>query len=103
MFYSGQLRVDGLLNMPLVQSLQRFWHSGWGLDALYDRLFVRPYYALAALLKGEPVDAVYGLIVTINQTLNGWLATGQSGQMRRYLISMVFGLIVVLAIMLGTL
>ena len=102
-FYSGQLRVDGLLNMPLIQSLQRFWHSGWGLDALYDRLFVRPYYALAALLKGEPVDAVYGLIVTINQTLNGWLATGQSGQMRRYLISMVFGLIVVLAIMLGAL
>ena len=84
-----------------MQSLQRFWHSGWGLDWLYDRLFVRSYYGLAALLKGEPVDALYNLIVAINQTLNGWLAGGQSGQMRRYLISMVFGLIVVLAIMLG--
>jgi NADH-quinone oxidoreductase subunit L len=100
-FYSGQLRVDGLLKRPSMQSLQRFWHSGWGLDWLYDRLFVRSYYGLAALLKGEPVDALYNLIVAINQTLNGWLAGGQSGQMRRYLISMVFGLIVVLAIMLG--
>jgi len=102
-FYSGQLRVDGLLNRPSMQSLQRFWHSGWGLDQLYDRLFVRPYYGLAAQLKGEPVDAIYSLIVAINQTLNGWLAERQSGQMRRYLISMVFGLIVVLAILLGTL
>ncbi len=53
-----------------MQSLQRFWHSGWGLDWLYDRLFVRPYDGLAALLKGDPVDAVHNLIVAIYLTLN---------------------------------
>lgn len=99
-FQSGQLRVDGLVNSSIGKIMRQFWLSGWGIDWLYDRLFVRPYYALASLLKAEPVDGVYGLVVTLNETLNGWLSQSQSGRMRWYITSMVAGLIVLVAVAL---
>ena len=95
-FYTGQLKVDRLANSSLGKSLGKFWLSGWGIDWLYDRLFVKPYYGLANKLKSEPVDALYGLIVTINQTFNQWLSSAQSGRMRWYIASMVAGLILVI-------
>ncbi len=98
-FLGGQLKVDSFVNSFVMQKLQRFWFSGWGIDWLYDRLLVRPYCGLARALKLELVDDFYRLIVTINQTFNQWLSAGQSGQMRRYITSMVFGLILLLAIL----
>ena len=102
-FFSGQLKVDGLLNAALGRSLKQFWFSHWGMDWLYDRLFVRPYYGLAGLLKSEPVDSVYGLVVSASQTLHSRLSEAQTGRMRWYLGSMVFGLILLLAVTLGAL
>ena len=99
-FHSGQLNVDRLVNSSLGQWLRRFWHSGWGIDWLYDRIFVRPYYRLSGIMVNEPIDAIYGLIVAINQTFNHWLAESQTGRMRWYIASMVFGLILVLTLAL---
>jgi len=99
-FHSGQLKVEGLVNSPVGQALRRFWHSGWGIDWLYDRVFVRPYYRLSGIMVNEPIDAIYGLIVAINQTFNHWLAESQTGRMRWYVASMVFGLILVLTLAL---
>ncbi|MGB2359933.1 MAG: NADH-quinone oxidoreductase subunit L [Porticoccaceae bacterium] len=99
-FHSGQLKVDGLVNSSVGQALRRFWHSGWGIDWLYDRVFVRPYYRLSGIMVNEPIDAIYGLIVAINQTFNHWLAESQTGRMRWYIASMVFGLILVLTLAL---
>ena len=80
------------------QALREFWFSGWGIDRLYDGLLVRPYDRLAALFSSEPVDRVYSAIVDVNQTLHQWLSSTQSGRMRWYIASMVFGLIVLLGI-----
>ena len=99
-FHSGKLNVDKLVNSSLGQWLRRFWHSGWGIDWLYDRIFVRPYYRLSGIMVNEPIDAIYGLIVAINQTFNHWLAESQTGRMRWYIASMVFGLILVLTLAL---
>ncbi|MDB4076427.1 NADH-quinone oxidoreductase subunit L [Porticoccaceae bacterium] len=99
-FHTGQLRVDSLVNSRIGKTLGQFWLSGWGIDWLYDRLFVRPYYALSGMLKSEPVDAIYGLIVAINQTFNHWLSVTQTGRMRWYIVSMVFGLVVLLTLAL---
>ena len=99
-FHSGQLKVDGLVNSSVGQALRRFWHSGWGIDWLYYRVFVRPYYRLSGIMVNEPIDAIYGLIVAINQTFNHWLAESQTGRMRWYIASMVFGLILVLTLAL---
>ncbi|MDA8735381.1 NADH-quinone oxidoreductase subunit L [Porticoccaceae bacterium] len=99
-FHSCQLNVDKLVNSSLGQWLRRFWHSGWGIDWLYDRIFVRPYYRLSGIMVNEPIDAIYGLILAINQTFNHWLAESQTGRMRWYIASMVFGLILVLTLAL---
>ena len=97
-FYSGRLKVEGLASSTLGKRLGQFWLSGWGIDWLYDRLFVKPYYGLANSLKSEPIDAIYGLIVAVNQTFNHWLSVAQSGRIRWYLASMVAGLILVITL-----
>ncbi|MDG1311976.1 MAG: NADH-quinone oxidoreductase subunit L [Porticoccaceae bacterium] len=99
-FHSRQINMDTLVNSSVGQLLRRFWFGGWGIDWLYDRVFVRPYYLLSGLMKNEPIDAIYGLIVAVNQTFNHWLAEAQTGQMRWYILSMVFGLIVLLTLAL---
>ena len=99
-FHSRQLRVDGIVDSKIGQLLHRFWFSGWGIDWLYDQLFVRPYYGLSTMLKSEPVDAMYSLIVAINQTFNQLLSEAQSGRMRWYIVSMVFGLLMLISLAL---
>jgi NADH-quinone oxidoreductase subunit L len=97
-FFNRRLNIDGLANSTVGKSLGNFWLSGWGIDWLYDHLFVRPYYGLANLLKSEPVDGIYGLIVALNQTFNHWLSAAQTGRMRWYLASMVAGLIILITL-----
>ncbi|MGB2053729.1 MAG: NADH-quinone oxidoreductase subunit L [Porticoccaceae bacterium] len=99
-FYSKQLNVDGLINSSIGQLLRGFWLSGWRIDWLYDAIFVRPYVMLSGLMKNEPVDGFYGLIVAINQTFNYWGMRSQTGRMRWYIASMVFGLIVLITLAL---
>ncbi|MGB2260357.1 MAG: NADH-quinone oxidoreductase subunit L [Porticoccaceae bacterium] len=99
-FHSGQLNVDRLVNSSIGKSLGQFWHSGWGIDWLYDVLLVRPYYQLSRLMRREPVDAFYSLVVALNQTFNHWLAESQTGRMRWYIASMVAGLILLLTMAL---
>ena len=97
-FFNRRLNIDGLANSTVGKSLGNFWLSGWGIDWLYDNLFVRPYYGQANLLKSEPVDGIYGLIVALNQIFNHWLSAAQSGRMRWYLASMVAGLIILITL-----
>ena len=99
-FQSRQLNLDRWFSSSVGQALRRFWLSGWGIDWLYDRAFVRPYYRISGLLKNEPIDAIYGLVVAINQTFNHWLVESQTGRMRWYVASMVLGLIVLLTLAL---
>jgi len=99
-FYSKRLSVDRLAQSAVGRKLGEFWRIGWGIDCLYDRLFVRPYYALSGLMKSEPVDRFYGLVVSINQCFNYWLSQSQNGRMRRYVVSIVLGLILLLMLAL---
>jgi len=99
-FYSKRLDVSRLVQSAVGSRLGDFWRIGWGVDYLYDRLFVRPYYGLSALMKSEPVDRFYGWVVSINQCFNYWLSQSQNGRMRRYLVSIIFGLIVLLILAL---
>ena len=99
-FYSKQLNVDGLIKSSIGQLLRGFWLSGWRIDWLYDAIFVRPYVMLSGLMKNEPIDGFYGLVVAINQTFNYWGMRSQTGRMRWYIASMVFGLIVLITLAL---
>ncbi len=100
-FMSKTFSVEKLMANPLAASLHRFWFSGWGMDALYNFLFVRPFVFLARVNKKDLVDAVYGLLVEISRVAHVMLARTQTGQLRWYALSIAGG--VVLLVTLGVL
>ncbi len=73
-----------------------FFRGGWGFDTLYDTLLVKPFVALARLVKGDPVDTAFVATAALARLLHKVTATTQSGQLRWYAASMGIGLAVAL-------
>ncbi len=103
MFGGRQLPVDGLARSRLGDGVRRYWDGGWGFDALYDRLVVKPFIAVARLNKNDVVDLVYALTVAVTRTLHRLTALTQTGRLRWYAANMVLGLVLVLLFALGVL
>ena len=99
-FGGKQLSLDGLVNSGLGQGLARFWGGGWGFDAFYDRLIVRPFMFLARVNKSDALDRIYALIVEVARRLNAVAAQSQTGALRWYAASMALGLVLALLIVL---
>jgi NADH-quinone oxidoreductase subunit L len=78
--------------------LYQFWFSGWGFDALYDAVIVRPYVFLAAVNKRDAVDKFYTAIVSATDALHQAFARTQGGILRWYVMSMVIGAILILTL-----
>lgn len=78
--------------------LNRFWFSGWGFDALYDTVFVRPYTYLCRVNKKDVIDKMYdGMVVSAN-FFHGVFARTQSGIMRWYIMGIVIGAVLILSL-----
>ncbi len=99
-FLGGQLSVSKLTDSSLGKALQNFWRDGWRLDALYHNLLVRPFTGLARLCRNEPVDIFYNSIVSFLRWSHRGLVSLQTGELRWYATTMVFGLLLLVAIML---
>jgi len=99
-FLGGQLSVSGITESPAGKALHSFWLDGWRIDKLYNTLLVRPFTGLARLCRNEPVDQVYNSVVGLLRWSHRGLASLQTGELRWYATSMVFGLVVLVAIML---
>lgn len=97
-FFSKALSVENLLQDQRAQRLHRFWSSGWGLDGLYDFLFVRPYKTLAAVNKNDIIDMPYKGVIALSRFLFTMVSLTQSGQVRWYAAAMAFGAVLVVAI-----
>jgi NADH-quinone oxidoreductase subunit L len=78
----------------------QFFSRGWDFDALYDRLFVRPFVWLAVKNKNDIVDKVYGFIATGTSYFNSILSTSQNGRLRWYAVIFTTGIAVILIIMM---
>jgi NADH-quinone oxidoreductase subunit L len=100
LFLGKQVSIAGISESSLGKTLQDFWHRGWRIDDLYDMLLVRPFSALARWWRNEPVDLIYNAIVAVSQWSHRSLSALQSGEMRWYATSMVFGLILLIAVLL---
>lgn len=80
------------------QVLYKFWFNGWGFDAFYNTLFVKPYTWLATANKQDVIDRFYdGLVATAN-FFNRMFSFTQSGVMRWYLMGIVVGAIILLTL-----
>ncbi len=100
LFLGRQLDIDRVVDSTAGSHLRDFWLSGWRIDGLYDALWVRPYTALSHWWRNEPVDLLYNGVVDLSQWAHHRLAALQTGELRWYATTMVFGLVLLLAIML---
>ncbi len=78
--------------------LNRFWFSGWGFDALYDNLFVRPFEYISRINKNDFLDRMYEGLVSGANFFHGLFARTQNGVMRWYIMGIVIGAVLILSL-----
>lgn len=98
LFFKGIIDPARLTAGGLGAALHRFWHSGWGMDRLYDGVFVRPFVWLAQVNHRDLVDQVYAGVVAVIAWLNSWVVRTQTGQLRWYAASIIGGLVIVITV-----
>jgi NADH-quinone oxidoreductase subunit L len=85
--------VARLAATPLGRALHTWWEADWGFDFLYDRLFVRPYYALAAINRSDFVDAFYTGLAALTRFLHRLFSRSQTGRLRWYAAGVAAGVV----------
>jgi NADH-quinone oxidoreductase subunit L len=79
-------------------ALRAFWHGGFGFDALYDRLFVRPYVEAARANRADFVDTVYDALAGLARALYRALSRTQDGLLRHYAGAIAAGAVLIVAL-----
>jgi len=97
-FMSKVFDLDKLMANPLANSLHRFWFSGWGMDALYQRIFVNPFLYLARINRSDLIDSFYASLVSITRSAHLMLARTQTGYLGWYALSMAAGLVLIISL-----
>ena len=99
LFYgSGALSAERLMSVPAARALHRFWNSGWGMDRLYDFLFVNPFLYLARINAKDIVDAFYNMLAALSRAGHLLIVRSQTGYLRWYALSMAAGLVLIIAV-----
>lgn len=107
--------LHGLMLIPALAGIRKFWLSGGGFDHFYELLFVRPYLWLAHADRRDAIDNIYKMALScmlrwlqkvnphdvINTIYTGLaelclflyrvLSATQSGQVRRYAAAIATG------------
>jgi NADH-quinone oxidoreductase subunit L len=78
--------------------LHSFFFNGWGFDAVYDKLIVRPFVWIANINKKDIIDRLYDGLVWIANSFNRIFTYTQSGILRWYIMGIVVGAILLLAL-----
>jgi NADH-quinone oxidoreductase subunit L len=79
-------------------TLRRFWLAGWGFDALYDRLFVRPFVRAAEINRRDFADSIFTGVAEANVRLHRALSRTETGALRWYAMGIVLGAIITILI-----
>ncbi|MDD5580581.1 MAG: NADH-quinone oxidoreductase subunit L [Methylobacter sp.] len=99
LFYlTGTFSPQRLESLVWIKQLQRFFFSGWGMDAFYNMLLVQPFKTIARLNKNDIVDSIYSGVAFLSLTFHRLFSSLQTGRVRWYASSMVFGAVVIIAI-----
>ena len=100
LFLGRQLDIRTITESSLGKTLQNFCFNGWQIDGLYHNLLVRPFKGLAHWWRNEPIDYIYNAVIALNQWSHRSLSALQTGELRWYATTMVFGLVLLLVVML---
>ena len=94
--------TEAAYEVPLLTpGLRRFLHSGFGFDALYDLVFVRPYRFVARAGAADLLDAPFRGLAALLIAAHRAFTWTQSGKLRWYAGAIVAG--AVLALLAGVL
>lgn len=97
-YYEKPARIERLRQHGLLAGLHRFWFSGWGFDALYDRMLVKPFIFISKINKSDITDKLYTGIGDMTGEMYKLLSRTQSGSLRWYIMGLVVGAILILGI-----
>jgi NADH-quinone oxidoreductase subunit L len=84
------------------QLIHRFWFADWGMDWLYDHLFVRPVIWFAHVDRNDFIDGFYTGVARLNEFSWRALRATENGRVRWYAAGMTAGTVVFIAIVLWT-
>ena len=85
---------------PAGRVLHRFWFSDWGMDWLYDRLFVRPVVWIARVNKADVVDSIYVGLANLATYCYRALSLTETGKLRWYAAWIAGGAVAFVAIVM---
>lgn len=91
--------LDKFKNTTLGAALYHWCYHGLGFDALYDWLFVKPFLAIAKLLKNDPVDKLINIFPALASAGNKAMVKTQTGLLRTHMLS--FGVAVAIVLILA--
>ncbi len=101
LFLRRSVDITAMTQSSPGKSLIRFFHSHWAMDWLYEKIFVIPYTWLAKINRADFIDHIYGWIAVLMLWANKVSVQTQTGQLRTYAGTMVLGLVLIIALMLG--
>jgi NADH-quinone oxidoreductase subunit L len=76
--------ASAMAENPAGRALHSFWFSDWGMDWLYDRLFVRPVVWMARANKADVIDSIYDGLAGLAALCYRLLSLTESGKLRWY-------------------
>ena len=85
---------------PAGQALHRFWFADWGMDWLYDRLFVRPVMWIARVNRADVIDSIYDGLAKLAALCWRLLSLTETGKLRWYTAWIAGGAAFLVAIMM---
>ena len=100
-FYRGSPGLAAAMaGNPVGSALHRFWFSDWGMDWLYDRLFVGPVLWIARINKSDAVDLIYDGLARLATLAWRALSLTETGNLRWYAAWIAGGSVLFLAIVM---
>jgi NADH-quinone oxidoreductase subunit L len=102
LFLRKRSLAESIAGNPIGQAVHRFWFADWGMDWLYDHLFVRPVLWFAKVDKNDFIDAFYNGIALLTEFSWRALRNTENGRLRWYAASITAGTVIFLAIVLWT-
>jgi NADH-quinone oxidoreductase subunit L len=90
--------AESLASKGLGRLLHRWWYTDWGMDWLYDRLFVRPVNWFSRTNKADAVDLIYTGAAALTRLGWGSLSLTETGRVRWYATALVLGTVIFILI-----
>jgi len=82
---------------PAVAAIHRLWFSDWGMDWLYDRIFVRPLEWIARINRDDVLDSIYDGISALAALSWRALRLTETGKLRWYATAIAAGTLLFVA------